>query len=480
MTDAAKVPFLTKASYGFGAIAYGIKNNGFDYFFLLFYSQVLGFDAGLVGAALTTALIFDAMSDPLVGYFSDNLHSRWGRRHPFMYFAAIPVSVSYFFIWNPPAELDGPFAFIYIASLAVFVRLLITMYEVPSSALVAEMTDDYDERTSMLSYRYFFGWAGGALMGSFALAFLLVPTEEIANGMFNVDGFSRMGLVASLFMFLAILVSALGTHSFIPRLKKPPARTPFTFKRVYGDLFQTLATRSFLALFLSALFGSVATGVSAGLNFYINSYFWEFSNQQISLLSISLVASAAIGSMIAPVVSRRLGKKRGAIVVGVLAFTVAPLAVVLRLFGVMPENGSDTLFPIILTITIFDWGLIIGFQTLMAAMIADLVEDSERKTKRRSEGVFFSAITFTRKLVQGVGIVTATIILSAAQFPAGVMPGDVPEESLSTLGGLYAPTLFALWMVMIWCLSFYKIDRQAHEENLRMIKEDQKSSSVST
>ena len=480
MTEQSSVPFHTKASYGFGAVAYGIKNNGFDYFFLLFYSQVLGYDAAIVGAALTTALVFDALSDPLVGYFSDNLHSRWGRRHPFMYFAAVPVSVSYFFIWNPPAELDGALAFVYIASLAVFVRLLITMYEVPSSALVAEMTDDYDDRTSMLSYRYFFGWAGGALMGSFALAFLLVPTEEIANGMFNVDGFNRMGLVASLFMFLAIMISALGTHSFIPRLKQPPTKTPFTLKRVYGDLFQTLATRSFLALFLSALFGSVATGVSAGLNFYINSYFWEFSNQQISLLSISLVVSAGLGAMIAPLVSRRLGKKKGAIVVGILAFTVAPLAVVLRLLGIMPENGSDSLFPIILTITIFDWGLIIGFQTLMAAMIADLVEDSERQTKRRSEGVFFSAITFTRKLVQGVGIVTATIILSIAQFPAGVMPGNVPEESLFTLGALYAPTLFILWMVMIWCLGFYKIDREVHEENLRAIREEQNSRSAPT
>ena len=98
---------FTKVAYGFGSVAFGVKNNGFDYFFLIFYSQVMGVDAPLVGTALLIALMFDAVSDPLIGYMSDNTHSRWGRRHPYMYFAAIPVAVSYFFIWNPPTSLEG-------------------------------------------------------------------------------------------------------------------------------------------------------------------------------------------------------------------------------------------------------------------------------------------------------------------------------------------------------------------------------------
>ena len=466
---AQHVPILTKAAYGFGSVAYGVKNNGFDYFFLLFYSQVLGVDAGLVGLALTLALVVDAFSDPLIGYLSDNTHTRWGRRHPFMYVAALPVSISYFFIWNPPTSLEGNELFLYIVVLAVFVRTLITMYEVPSSALVAEMTEDYDDRTSMLSYRYFFGWSGGTLMATFALAFLLVPTPEIPNGMFNVKGFNDMGLVASCVILLAILTSALGTHGFIPNLKEPPPKARITLKRIYGDLLETLSTRSFLALFLAALFGAIATGVGAGLNYYLNSFFWGFTNQQISMLSLSVVLSAVLGFVFAPMISRRFGKKTGAILVGVIAFTIAPSTVFLRLLGVMPENGDPLLFPIVLFITIFDVGLIISFQTLMSSMIADLVEDSERQTSRRSEGVFFAAVTFTRKLVQGIGVVSATIILSIAQFPKGVMPGNVPEDALFTLGALYAPTVFVLWMVMIWCMSMYGIDRKQHEDNLRAL-----------
>ncbi len=124
-----------------------------------------------------------------------------------MYFAALPVALGYTFIWNPPGGLEGNELFPYLVVLAVFVRTLITLYEVPSSALVAEMTEVYDERTTMLSYRYFFGWTGGTLMAAFALAYLLVPTETIPNGMFNIDGFSSMGYIAGAVIFVTIMAS---------------------------------------------------------------------------------------------------------------------------------------------------------------------------------------------------------------------------------------------------------------------------------
>ncbi len=465
-----RVSLFTKAAYGFGSVAYGVKNNGFDYFFLFFYSQVMGVDAGLVGVALLIALIFDALSDPLIGYFSDNTHSRWGRRHPFMYFAAIPVSVSYFFIWNPPGSLNGDELFPYLTVLAVFVRTLITLYEVPSSALVAEITDDYDERSSMLSYRYFFGWTGGTLMATFALSVLLTPSAEGAkDGMFNVDGYSAMGLVAASVIFMAIMVSALGTHHHIPHLRLPPEKSAITIKRVYSELWETLANPSFFALFLAALFGAIATGLGAGLNYYINTFYWGFTADQIALISVSVVLSAVIGFLVSPVATRALGKKRGAIIVGILAFTIAPAPVALRLFDLMPANGDPLLFPLILVITIIDVGLIITYQTLMASMIADLVEDSERQTGRRSEGVFFAAVTFTRKVVQGLGVVSATVVLAIAQIPEGALPDQVGEDALFSLGVLYAPALFTLWMLMIGCISLYRIDRNRHEENLKAL-----------
>ena len=87
--------FKTKFYYGFGSISFGIKNNGFSYFVLFVYSSVLGLPAWMTGLALNLVLIADAITDPLVGYYSDRTRSRWGRRHPFMYAAALPVAITY-------------------------------------------------------------------------------------------------------------------------------------------------------------------------------------------------------------------------------------------------------------------------------------------------------------------------------------------------------------------------------------------------
>lgn len=465
-----KVSPANKIAYGIGSVAFGIKGNGFDYFILLFYSQVMGVDAYLVGLALLIALLVDAFSDPLIGYFSDNTHHKWGRRHPFMYAAAIPVAVSYFFMWNPPASLSGNDLFPYIVVLAIVVRTMITMFEIPNSALVAEMTDDYDERTSILSYRFFFGWAGGTFMGFFALTYLLVPTDTIANGLFNLQGYGQMGLVASIVIFIAIMASSLGTHSFIPNLKMAPPNTKLSVARIYKDIFETLWNRSFAALFAAALFGAIGTGVATGLSHYINSFFWGFSTVQLGQISLSVVLSAAIALTITPILSKRFGKKRAAITIGLLAFTILPAMIVLRLLGIMPDNGDPRLFPMMLIITIIDVSLIIAYQTLATSMIADLVELSEVKTGRRSEGVFFASMTFVKKCVQGFGIVMATTILTIANFPVSVAPGSVPDDALFRLGALYVPAVVTVWMLMILCISFYQIDRNKHNANLAMLQ----------
>ena len=470
MSDNRRVSLGRKVAYGFGSVAFGVKSNGFDYFFLIFYSQVMGVSAYLVSLALMIALIADALSDPLIGYLSDNTRSRWGRRHPFMYAAALPAGVAYYFVWNPPSALEGDALFPYIVTIAVLVRTLVTVYEIPSSSLVAEMSDDYDERTRMLSYRYFFGWTGGTLMGAFATIFILIPTSTISNGMFNVQGHGQVGAIAASVIFIAMMVSTMGTHKMIPDLKPPPLPRKLSVGLIYREVFETLASRSFLALFLAALFGAVAAGVSTTLSFYFWTFFWGFTTEQIGLISLSVAISALLAFFIAPVISKKLGKKRGAITVGLMAFTVAPAPIFLRLLGLMPENSDPALFTLVLSITVIDVALIIAYQTLSSSMIADLVEEAEIKTKRRNEGVFFASVTFIRKVTQGIGAAVAGVLLTITQFPVGATPDQVPESVLNALGWVYVPVIFSLWMIMIGSLSLYSVDRKKHEQNLATLR----------
>lgn len=464
-----KLGVLTKAAYGFGAAAYGVKNNGFDYFLLFFYANVLGLDPRLVGLAILIALMFDAVSDPLVGYLSDNWRSKWGRRHPFMYAAAIPVSLTYFLLWNPP-EWSDTGLFIYVTLLAIGIRTLITFFETPSSALTAELSLNYDDRTSLQAYRMYFAWTVGNVLSIIAFGLLFAVTEQNPDGQFSKDAYRVYGLVASGLIFTSIMISALGTHHRIPYLQKPPPKRKMTIGRIFKEIFETLSDRSFFALFLGALFGAVATGVSAALAFTNLAFFWEFSEQQITTWTLFVFVSAVIGAVIAPPLSRRFGKKKAVMWLGVVAFTLAPLPYFLRLLGLMPPNDDPILFPLVLSIVVVDLGLIIALQALFFSMIADLVEQSQVKTGRRSEGVFFAAVTFIRKATQGFGALAAGFVLSYAAFPEGARPGEVPEDALFRLGLGYAPLMLVLYFSMLAAISFYRIDRTGHEANLAQIE----------
>ena len=467
-----------KCAYGFGSVAYGVKNNGFDYFLLLFYSQVIGLDARLVGIAITTALVFDAISDPVIGYWSDNLRSRWGRRHPFMYTAALPVALSYFLLWHPPLEWSATGQFWYLLVLAVFIRTFITLYETPSSALAPELSEDYVERSSLISFRYYFGWTGGNAMTvmMFFFIFPALATSAIPDGRFNDESYRILGIVGSLLIFLSIMVSALGTHAHIPHLKAPPAPRHMTLLTIFREIFETLANRSFVALFVGALLGAVATGLAAALAFYFYTYFWEFSSTETGIITMGVFIAAVIGFVLAPIVTRRIGKKRGAIITGLVAFIGAPLPVFLRLIGVLPENGSPFVFWFVFITGVLDVGLIICFQILYSSMTADLVEQAELKTGRRSEGIFFSTVTFVRKTVQGLGLMVASFVLYLADFPAGATVDQVSDEAVWRLGAYYVPTILALWMGMIAVISMYKLDQEEHEANLRQLAENRAAS----
>jgi Na+/melibiose symporter-like transporter len=456
----------TRLAYGLGAIAYAVKDNGFSYFLLIFYSQVMGLDARLVGIAVTLALVLDALSDPVVGTWSDNLRSRLGRRHPFMYAAALPTALAFWMLWQPPQGLSQMALFGWLLAFAVATRLAISFFETPSTAMAPELVDGYDARSGLLAWRFYFGWTGGNMMTvmMFGLVFPAFVTAAIPNGQFNPEAYVVYGAVGGLAIFLAIMVSAVGTHSRIPFLKPPPERRQVSFSRLVAETRETLGSRSFGALFVAAIFGAIASGLAASLAFYLYTYFWRFSSEQIALLTFGIFLSAIIGGVAGPLASRTLGKKSGAIILGFVAFIGAPLPILLKLMGLMPGGSAD--FWIVLVVTIVDVGLIICFQILTTAMMSDLVEEAELRTGRRSEGLFFAAASFIRKLTTGIGVFVASLLLGSAGLAAGASPAEVPLDVSNRLAALYVPTVLALWMAMVAAIGFFRLSRADHDANL--------------
>ncbi|OXE36205.1 MAG: sugar transporter [Phenylobacterium zucineum] len=465
-----KLSFWTKASYGFGAVAVGVRDNGLAYFLLLFYSQVMGLDARLAGLALTLGLVVDAFLDPIIGYVSDNFHSGWGRRHPFIYISIIPIALIYFMIWSPPTGMSQSEMFWWLLVTMGAIRLFYSLFEIPFAALAPELTKDYDERTVLQSFTLFFGWFVGNFMSVFNFwLFGLFVTATIKDGRFNPEAYHVYGLVASAIMVVAITVTAVGTHRHIPNLSQPPEPVNKSLGEIFREIYETLVDKSFFSLFLSTLFGSIAGGLSAAMAFINYTYFWAFTSAQSGLMVTGVFISAFIGAGLAPIVSRTIGKKRGAIIIGLVAFLGSPCLMVLRLFNLLPPNGSPVLFWTFFVVNVFDVGLIICYQTLVPSMMADLVEHAEVRTGRRSEGIFYAAAGFIRKLVAGGGVLLAGFIMAAAGLQKGADPTSVSADTVWKLGAYYAPTIVILWMLMLVVLSTYTISREGHEENLRTI-----------
>nr|WP_183113817.1 MFS transporter [Sphingomonas sp. So64.6b] len=453
----------TTLSYGFGAVAYGVKDSGFGTFLLLFYNQVLGLPAATVGLVIMVALVADALVDISIGFFSDRTHSRWGRRHPWMYGSAIPIAVGWLLIWNPPA-LSEPMTLLWLFVTAILVRSAVSAYEVPSQALTSELTADYDERTRISAYRYLFGWAGG--LGMLLAAYtIFLPTDAAhPKGLLERAGYVQMSWVAAGVMLMAILTSAIGTHPEIRRLPKTP--TNGSLGAGFGELIATIKNRGFLVLIGAGLMVYTNQGISFALSNYLYAYVWHFGKGAFILLPFALFAGAGMAFVAAPRIGRRFGKPRAAAVAMTGAVFLLTLPYWLRLAGWFPAPDDARMVPLLLTIFSFNTACNVSAMILGASMMADVVEDSEARTGRRSEGVFFAGSFFIQKCTSGFGIALAGLILAIAGFPEAAKPGQVPIATVDRLTIVFILVYIGLGVTGAFLFSRFPFGRVEHNARL--------------
>ena len=459
----------TRWAYSGGGAGYGVLRNA-HYFVLIYYSQVLGLDPGLAGLAVGIGLVFDAITDPLIGYLSDSTRSKWGRRHPWLYASMLPLGASFYFLWHPPGFVAGDtllFAWLVICNVSM--RTALTMFLVPAYAIVAELTADYDERTRLLTGFHVVDSVFNNGMSVLMYAFWLVPTEQISDGVMNPEGYQNAGLLGAVVIVVSILVFAIGLRRFIPRLRQYQVDTspsPGQFFRQVADVFNSVSAR---VVVLSGVLYYAGTGTYVALWVYIYSYFWEFTNEQISIIVIPM---ALAGLFLPPAMARwAAGPEKKTVakagLLGAMAINVVPIG--LRLLGFFPENGSEALFRIMLVAGFFETILFLVFDICWRSMIVDLTESTELATGRRNEGVISSTITFATKCADALGTLIAGTLLSLIAFPTETAVGDVPPDVIAKLGLIYGPVVFLIWMGVILSLGRYRISRSRHQEILQRL-----------
>ena len=456
----------TKLMYGFGFSAKGIKDGLFQLFLFFYFSQVLGLDQALAGLTTFIALLFDAFSDPVVGMLSDKWKSKkWGRRHPFMFFSAIPLGLFTYLLFLPPSGLGQMGLFWWLTIFTILVRLCLTLYLVPGMSLGAELTTDYEERTSVTSYRIMFAAFLPAVIIIYGLLNFFTPTETISNGMLNAEAYPRFALLCGVLMMVTILVSTWGTRHTIPNLPQAnESEQRASLGEILAKFRSALKLKSYRSLVLFIMTIYIAIGVGTIFVPYFITYYFGWSEKEMALLPIASGVAGFLSVFVTPIMGRKFDKRKTAIISTVLLAFFFSLAYNLRILGFFPENGSPNLLPIFIVFTLFGYLFIFVTLSMANSMMADVVDDYDLSNNKREEGLFFSTMSFAYKCTVGLGYLVAGLILKAIAFPKQVELKDVSAEKLEWLGLIGGPILFLMYVSAIYFIISYPITKERYTE----------------
>jgi GPH family glycoside/pentoside/hexuronide:cation symporter len=459
-----RLSFSTKLYQGIGAVPDTVKNWVFNTFTLLFYNQILGMDAFLVSIALAVAIVFDAITDPLVATFSDNSKTRWGRRHPLMLIAAVPLGAALTAVYVPPSGLSSTGLFVWLVTFTVLTRGFMTLYFVPWSAIAAELSDDYHERTSVMSYRFAVGWTIGVSFPLLVFTFIMPGTEEFPVGQLNPAGYPQMAFIAGCLLTGGALTTTLLTWREIPFLRQHAEKgAAFGLGQTARELMQALRNRQFALIFLIVLLMSAIGGTTANIGIYMTTYFWGFTTEDLRWFALSAVGALLAFPFVAAV-QAKWDKKQILLACSIVSLADGILLVNLRFLGILPENGDPTLLAILVGMGVFTVALAVIQGIIGASIVADLLDDHELRTGYRQEGMFNAALSFSGKAVSGLGTLLGGLIITLIAFPINVEPADVPPGAILRLGIVVGVAIPLLYLIPISLITRYTLTRAKHAE----------------
>jgi GPH family glycoside/pentoside/hexuronide:cation symporter len=456
----------TKLVYGSGD--WGMASFGTlrQIFYAIFLVDVVGLEPRLASFAALFGIIWDAINDPLVGLLSDHVNTRWGRRRPFLLIFSIPFGLSFLLLWYAPS-LESQLALMVFVTLAFMISdTLQTLVIVPYFALTPEISLDYDERTSLTTYRMFFN-----LLASLATA---VAAPMIIDAALNAGLSAQQGylIVAALFGGLAaipfLLIFLVIRERFAGEQEiMDPAPLGQTLKTAWGNIPFRYATALYMFNWLT--FDLVALM----LPFFL--IYWIAGGDQLASVNIFgeaiALESVVLGVLLITAVlalpfwnwlSKRLSKRR-AYIIGMSFWALVQILI----FLIYPGQVGLTLVLAVLA------GLSVSTaHVLPDAIFPDVIEWDELRTRHRHEGVYYGVKNFVRKLTGAFAIFFALQVLGWFNYlapPEGATQFSQSDTTLNAIRFLTGPVGALLLISAIVVAYFYPLTREKHARIRRLL-----------
>jgi GPH family glycoside/pentoside/hexuronide:cation symporter len=437
-----KLSPLTKLAFGVGDLGPAIVAAINGFFLNAFLLDVAGLRPAVAGSIFLIVKIWDAVNDPIMGALTDRTRTRWGRRRPWLLFAAIPFGLFFFLQWIVP-PLDDFGKFWYYLVVAVLLDAAYTAVNVPYAALTPELTHDYDERTSLSSYRFSFSILGGVLA-----AFL----HTIIVGAF-ASVFTGYIVSAAIWAFFLIVPNFI-TFAFT-------RETHFKEERPQGPGFieglrVAFANRAFIYVTLLYMLSWLSIQfVQTNLILYVK--YWIGAESQFGTLVLAVQGSSFLFLLLWARVSQRIGKQ-STYYIGMTFWIVVEVA----LFFVQPGQ-----VPLLFVLAILAGaGVSIGY-LIPWSMLPDVIELDELQTGQRREGVFYGFFVFLQKFGISLGLALSNFVLEAAGYINQVPGSEAPVQPPSVLMALrifvsLVPALILLTSFLV--VRAYPITREKHAQ----------------
>lgn len=423
-----------KWSYAVGNVPFAVKDAAFVNFVVFYYTQVQGLSGSLTGLAMFIALTWDAISDPIVGSWSDTLRTRWGRRHPLLVAGGLPTALLFLGLFHPPAGLGQAGIFAWLLGVSILLRTFLTIYFIPYSAMGAELSTDYDERTVIAKARVAVAWLAGMALPAVGFA-LIFQAEGGVDGRLLQDNYADYGVMSAVIAGVTAVVCVWGTRGVIPRLPQGSAsHAGFSPLRIVSDFRIAFTNRKFLLGTGAGLVFGIAAGVYTTLSLYLGTYFWEFSSDQLAGLVVPTFIATLLAFSVLARVGQRVDKPNMLAMASVVLAVNFAVQLGARLLGLLPGNGDPFIYLWVLASTGIGVFCIVTLHTVTASLTADLLDEQELATGLRQEGVFFAASTFVLKATTGLGALVAGIVVDSVGLTPGMAPGAVGASVLQQLG----------------------------------------------
>jgi len=422
-----KIALSQKIGYGIGDIGSNIFIVTTGMFLLFYLTNVLGIEPALAGLVLLIPKLWDVISDPIMGAISDITRSRWGRRRPYLLYASVPFGFVFFFLFVAPDIQSEIASVVWVGSLFALSCTVFTVYNIPYSAMVAEMTDDYNERMSVTSFRMVGSSIGVLLAGGLAM-----PLVEFGGGGFA--GFRLMGMLLGFLITLFCLAGFWGTR----RVKTIVAHKPQI--SITEQIKIALRNTPFKRLLLMYFLQSLAIGIlMAGQIYYVN-YVMRMPDAYVGIVSAVLFITAILFIPVWVRVGIKLGK--------IKAYIIGIIILVVMLFSLLFTQASQ---PFFFFVQMFILGIgFSSFQLFPFSMLPDTIEFDELQSNLRREGIFSGVWASGQKTAYALGPSLIGFTLSISGF---VVAPDQPEAVITGIRLIFCvgtAILFLLSLIPFW------------------------------